>query len=110
MLQQNYYDESERYFLWILKNPKKVWLELDIWFPILAILLFANGSIPAIGFSIFYILLVCEYHVRRTQEQVKKPLVITARVKRLMITLFILYVIVIAPMLIFYCEQYVVFY
>ncbi len=110
MLQQNYYDESERYFLWILKNPKKVWLELDIWFPILAILLFTNGSIPAIGFSIFYILLVCEYHVRRTQEQVKKPLVITARVKRLMITLFILYVIVIAPMLIFYCEQYVVFY
>ena len=25
MLQQNYYDESRRYFLWILKNPKKVW-------------------------------------------------------------------------------------
>ena len=38
MLQQNYYDESERYFLWILNNPKKVWLEWDISFLFLVLL------------------------------------------------------------------------
>ena len=110
MLQQNYYDESERYFLWILKNPKKVWLELDVFFPILIALLFTRGKIQAILFGIFYTLLAAEYHARRNKEQVKKPLVVTARVKRLMITIFLLYLVMILPMILCFYRPFVGYY
>lgn len=110
MLQQNYYDESERYFLWILKNPKKVWLELDVFFPILIVLFFTRGKIQAILFGIFYTLLAVEYHSRRNKEQVKKPLVITARVKRLMFTIFLLYLVMILPMIICFYRPFVGYY
>lgn len=105
MLQQNFYDESERYFLWILKNPKKVWLEVDIFFPLLAILFFLPEKISAIGFAIFYILLFAQYKSKINNEQVKKPLVITARVRRMIFTLFLLYLILIFPMLKFYSSN-----
>ena len=110
MLQQNYYDESQRYFLWIWKNPKKVWLELDIFFPVLALLSFTKGYLPAIGFAIFYILLAADAHTKRLQEQVKKPLVITSRVKRLMVTTFLFYLLIILPMCIWYHSEYQVIY
>ena len=32
MLQQNWYNDDNRYLKWVLKNPKKVFLELDILF------------------------------------------------------------------------------
>ncbi len=110
MLQQNYYDESNRYFLWILKNPRKVWLELDITFPLLGLLFLLKGNLLCITFGVFYTLLAAEYHVRRNQEQVKKPLVVTARVKRLMITIFLLYVIMILPMILTFEEASIPFY
>lgn len=108
MLQQNYYDESQRYFLWIMNNPKKVWLELDISFILLAILYVIKGDIICIAFSIFYFLLLAEYHNERVKEQVKKPLVITSRVKRLLFTIFILYAIMILPMLFCYSSNMLV--
>ena len=73
MLQQNYYDESERYFLWILNNPKKVWLEWDISFLFLVLLQFLTHDIACIIFGIFYILLAIEYHHERIHSQNKKP-------------------------------------
>ncbi len=108
MLQQNYYDESERYFLWILNNPKKIWLELDISFLFLILLNFINGDAVCIAFGIFYFLLLAEFHHERVHEQVKKPLVVTARVKRLWITIFFLYVIMITPMILCYSSKMVV--
>ncbi len=108
MLQQNYYDESERYFLWIMKNPKKVWLEIDIFFLILVSLCFIKGDFVYIGFGIFYFLLLAEYRNQVKHSQVKKPLVITSRVKRLMFTIFILYAIVFIPMIVWYSEKMIV--
>lgn len=108
MLQQNYYDESERYFLWIMNNPKKVWLELDVSFLLLPILLFVGSDTASIVFGIFYFLLLAEYHHVRVHEQVKKPLVVTARVKRLWITIFVLYAIMIIPMMICYSSKMIV--
>ncbi len=108
MLQQNYYDESERYFLWILNNPKKVWLELDLSFLFLILLNFIIGDTVCIAFGVFYFLLLAEFNHERVHEQVKKPLVVTARVKRLWITIFLLYTIMITPMLICYSSKMVV--
>ena len=108
MLQQNYYDESNRYFLWILKNPKKVWLEVDFVFPLLAILFLVSKDISLVIFLGFYLVLTYIYMIKVRKEQVKKPLVVTARVKRLMITIFLIYVAIIAPMAILYIDEMIV--
>lgn len=108
MLQQNYYDESNRYFLWILKNPKKVWLEVDFVFPLLAILFFVSKDISLVIFLGFYLVLTYIYMIKVRKEQVKKPLVVTARVKRLMVTIFLIYVAIIAPMAILYIDEMIV--
>lgn len=108
MLQQNYYDESERYFLWILNNPKKVWLEWDISFLFLVLLQFLVHDIACVIFGVFYTLLAIEYHHERIHSQNKKPLVFTARVKRLLITICILYAIMILPMILCYSSKMLV--
>ena len=108
MLQQNYYDESNRYFLWILKNPKKVWLEVDFVFPLLAILFLVSKDISLVIFLGFYLVLTYIYMIKIRREQVKKPLVVTARVKRLMVTIFLIYVAIIAPMAILYIDEMII--
>ena len=50
ILQQNYYDESRRYFVWIMKNPKKVWLEIDAVFPITLLLYLFTHDISYVLF------------------------------------------------------------
>lgn len=98
MLQQNYYDESKRYFLWILKNSKKVWLELDVIFPILAILYLLTTDVSLILFIVFYLVLTFFYTKKTKNEQVKKPLVVTSRIKRLYLTIILIYVLIVIPM------------
>ena len=88
MLQQNYYDESKRYFLWITKNLKKVFLTVDILLFASIICLFVNETVSYIFFASFSFFLAIIYNSKK--EQVKKPLVVTARIKRLFTTLSIL--------------------
>lgn len=108
MLQQNYYDESKRYFLWILKNPKKVWLEIDVIFPLLAILYLFTTDKSLLLFVGFYLVLTYLYTKKIKNEQVKKPLVVTARVKRLYITMILIYAVVVIPMTIAYLDEMLV--
>ena len=108
MLQQNYYDESKRYFLWILKNPKKVWLEIDVVFPLIAVLYFVTRDISLILFVAFYLILIVLYTKRIKYEQVKKPLVVTARIKRLYLTIFMMYVVMILPMILYCADEMIV--
>ena len=93
MLQQNYYDESNRYLLWISKNKKKVFCNLDILFLIFCIFLFLNFNSEFIsGFCVgLYIVIFIFYIKKVKKEQVKKPLVVTTRIKRLFVTESIIY-------------------
>ena len=92
MLQQNLYNENNRYVKWILKNKKTAFMHLDF---ISVLLLIINTYKPNIILIIVSILLMIinGYLIRKREkkEQVKKPLVITARVKRLIVTTTILY-------------------
>ena len=45
MLQQNYYDESNRYLLWIKNNLKKVFLSFDLALFIIAFAFLLNNVI-----------------------------------------------------------------
>ena len=99
MLQQNYYDDGNRYFNWILVNITKVAYDSDILFILLMFTIFFNTKITISLFIVLYIFIYLVYKNKRVQKD-KKPLVITARVKRLFFTMFILYFIMIIPFII----------
>ena len=67
MLQQNYYDESNRYLLWIKNNLKKVFLSFDLALFIIAFAFLLNNviSIMINRNSIFFIInktkFICRY-------------------------------------------------
>lgn len=99
MLQQNLYNENNRYLKWIKKNIKSVFVSLDfISFVILVIAYYLNNSLSTVFVVISLILYFLEV-VRilnlRKVEQVKKPLVVTARVRRLIFTTTVLMILLI---------------
>ena len=109
ILQQNWYNDGNRYLSWILKNPLKTF-NYDILFVVFIIGLFINNELLMILFSLFYFVIAIIYHKQIKKEQVKKPLAITSRVKRLLITLFILYLIPIIIFIITYQNEYLTYY
>jgi len=108
MLQQNYYDESKRYFIWITKNLGKVFLTVDIFLLISFICMFINEVTSFIFFASLSFFLMILYYNKK--EQVKKPLVITARIKRMFITLSLIYIIILSIILLNYNQNYLVYY
>ena len=98
MLQQNLYNENNRYLKWVKKNKHEITKNLDI-FGILFTFCFAwsfNTYVVYYFLGIIIILyLYCIYVFfrERRKDQNKKPLVITARIKRLIVTNAILYLI-----------------
>ena len=102
MMQQNYYDESNRYLLWITNNEKKVFLSPDICFALMFLCLNVDQRISMIIFT--FLSLAILYKYTTIKEQVKKPLVVTARVKRMFITEAILYALIIGSWLIYWQE------
>ncbi len=94
MLQQNLYNENNRYLKWIKKNLKTVLMTLDfLSLVILGIAYFLNHSLSTVLViiaDIFYLLECARILNLRKTEQVKKPLVVTSRIKRLMVTVTVL--------------------
>jgi len=99
MLQQNLYNENNRYLKWVLRNNKQ-FLDLDLIMLIIAIIgafviydleILSLSAISII--SLIGILLGFMWTNRLKNDQNKKPLVITARIKRLIVTITILYLI-----------------
>ena len=97
MLQQNLYDDDFRYIKWIKNNFNKVMLSFHLSqvFLIFFILFVKKGVIIPVMFGIIYSLLFIYSFGISHKEIIKKPLVITARIKRLLITLLIIHSLVI---------------
>ncbi|MDD2434806.1 MAG: UDP-N-acetylmuramoyl-tripeptide--D-alanyl-D-alanine ligase [Bacilli bacterium] len=93
MLQQNWYDDDYRYLKWIINNPYKVFLEVDMLYIIIITTIFVPVETGMMIFGVFYLACIIMSIKYKQKEQVKKPLVITQRVKRLMVTCGILYLI-----------------
>ena len=98
MLQQNYYDLDLRYFKWILSNISKIMFESDLLFVLLPLAIFFNSGVAIGTFIILYGIIFLKYRNKKTMD--KKPLVITARIKRLAFTMFLIYFVVIMPFVI----------
>ncbi len=97
MLQQNYYNDDQRYFKWIITNITKVAYDSDILFVLIALTVFFETGVTIGAFIILYGIIFLSY--RKKKVVAKKPLVITARIKRLSFTMFLIYFIMIIPFL-----------
>ncbi len=98
MLQQNYYDDDNRYFKWLLTNITKVAYDSDILFVLIIFTLFFDIGFTIGLFIIIYGIIFISY--RNKKVVAKKPLVVTARIKRLSITVSLMYLIMIIPFII----------
>lgn len=103
MLQQNWYNDGNRYLKWINNNSKFVFC----WFDFLYIIIFLfslifNNTVISIIFTVYYLIIAYLLRSMQKKEQVKKPLAVTSRVKRLCVTIFILYFIPILFMFIYF--------
>lgn len=94
MLQQNWYDKSFRFLKWNFRNLKKSLFEIDIiMIPVLIISYVLKVEYIFYVIASFYFLLTIIYLRNLKHEQVKKKLVYTARLKRLTLTMLLLYTI-----------------
>ena len=96
MLQQNLYNENNRYLKWVWKNKKLIYKNIDLYGIVFSILILFTKNTSLI--NLFLVILMSVYVVAffkfqdsKKHDQNKKPLVVTKRVKRLMITTSILY-------------------
>lgn len=110
MLQQNYYDDDNRYFKWILINFKKVIFDTDILFVLIPLLLFFNLKLQRALFATLYAVIFVLYSNKMHRFKTKLPLAMTSRIKRLLFTMFLLYFIFIIPFVVFYNDNDIVYY
>lgn len=96
MLQQNLYNENNRYLKWVWKNKNLIYKNFDILAIVISIILLCLTDKSYSDISV--VLIICVYIVSffkfkqsKKLEQNKKPLVITKRIRRLMMTTTILY-------------------
>ena len=95
MLQQNRYNRGYRYIKWIIKNYKDNFINLNLLFAIF-ILTSTNNSLNTYSpylFIIIYLFITYIFIEKRANENHKLPLKYTARIKRLIITNNVIYII-----------------
>ena len=91
MLQQNFYNESNRYLKWIINNKKRSLITFDLISLLLPFIFLINDKIGYIvGFILYSIFFIIKYSERKN-EQVKIKLKITFRIKRLLFTTGLIY-------------------
>ena len=96
MLQQNLYNENNRYIKWIIRNYQKVFSIIDFLPIILFLLLFIIDDegildLVLIGSMFIYLLGIVLEYKKNKENQNKIPLKATGRIKRLFITLLLIY-------------------
>jgi len=102
MLQQNWYNDGFRYVKWIFKNIKKTFLVYDLVFVLFILYSFINPQLSMVLTIIIYTILSL-LNIKYTKlEQKKKPLVYTKRIKRIVVTNFLIYLIAIIIMVLNY--------
>ena len=98
MLQQNLYNENNRFLKWVFKNKRQVFLNLNLYGILFSILLLYSKreEIDLFFLGVLALVYIVSFYVdreKRKLEQNKKPLVITSRVKRLLFTISLIYIV-----------------
>lgn len=108
MLQQNLYNENNRYIKWVFENKKQTFINLNLYGILFSILLMysVSDNMDLFFLGVLILVYVISFLVdkgKRKLDQNKKPLVITARVKRLIFTLCVLFLI---PIVVYFLNKY----
>ena len=106
ILQQNWYNDGNRYLKWIKNNYRKVFINFDGLFLVFLLGLAITYKFSLVLFIIFYVIAFVLLNQKLKSEQVKKPLVVTARVRRLIVTALIIYIIPIIIMCLTFNEEH----
>lgn len=98
MLQQNLYNENNRYLKWIWKNKVTIMCNCNLLGILISFLILfsKNNILTTILMCLIIILYLFCYKIdksNRLKSQNKKPLVYTKRIKRLQLTLGIIYIV-----------------
>lgn len=96
MLQQNLYNENNRYLRWVWKNKKLIFTNIDLYGIVFSLFVLITNNENLINFFLvilmsIYVVAFFKFQEQKKLDQNKKPLVVTKRVKRLMITTNLLY-------------------
>lgn len=92
MLQQNWYNDDNRYLKWVATNKKKAFLNIEMLLTLAIVLSYKFHQLAMIIALVGYFGLSYVYLKKMKHEQSKKPLVITARIKRLILTIMVIYI------------------
>lgn len=95
MLQQNRYNRGYRYIKWIIKNYQDNFINVNLLFLIFILTSlqdYLNNISPYI-FIVIILFITYAFKEKRRREVTKLPLKYTARIKRLMITIGLIYII-----------------
>ena len=106
MLQLNFYDENHRYLKWLLKNPTKVFLTVDMFFVIFAVFIGMPAKVCMALFALFYLVVLYQNYRATKKEQVKIKLAITSRVIRFLVIIIFIYFIPFIGFYLGYMEEY----
>jgi UDP-N-acetylmuramoyl-tripeptide--D-alanyl-D-alanine ligase len=98
MLQQNLYNENNRYLKWIWKNKKLIYKNVDLLGIVLSGIIILMNNVNLINLLLVilmavYLLAFFKFQDNKKYDQNKKPLVITKRVRRLVVTTYVLHLI-----------------
>ena len=93
MLQQNFYNEANRYLKWINRNIYKSIITIDLITLLLPFFLLINKNIAYIITFIIYTIIFIIKYIEKNKTQVKIKLVYTFRIKRLLFTTILIYII-----------------
>lgn len=94
MLQQNSYNTSNRYLKWIVKNRTKVFTNYEmLLFSLLVLTIIITDRFFEINIFLFSMAFLFELKMIK-KEQKKKKFVVTSRIKRLIFTISLLFIIV----------------
>ena len=93
MLQQNFYNENNRYLKWGKNNLNKIIIKEEIIILVVNLLNIVLQNDYLLLINLGYIYLYIKVKKEKDNEQVKIPLKITSRLKRLVITISIIYLV-----------------
>ncbi len=110
MLQLNWYNLDNRFVKWIKNNINKVFIKPDMFIPALAVGLFINYNMTVMFFVAFYLIVTALYIRNLKTEQQKVKFNFTKRVRRLSVTLLLIYVVVIGFMILTFDHTYIAYY
>ena len=103
MLQQNRYNEDNRYLKWMNNNVKLIFMSSNLYYlALFFVCSLFEQKIISIIVSVFYLILAFIDYKKSKKEQLKKPLVVTARIKRLFVTIILIYALYVCLIIKFY--------